>query len=61
MDANSLLWQLRSGLITETSVPNIYLFNPEIAATIKQYNWITRPSTTTAGWTTLIRQVSYSN
>ena len=60
MDINALMWQLKCGLINETSVPTSYLRIPEIAAVILQYRWYTGYSST-PGWTTLIRYVNYSS
>ena len=60
MDINSLMWQLKSGLVSETSVPNSYLLIPEIAAVVLQYNWHIGPQTM-PGWTTLIKYINYSS
>lgn len=60
MDINSLLLQLRSGLISETSVPSEYLLISEVVDAIYQYNWYIGPQSM-SGWTTLIKSVSYSS
>ena len=60
MDVNSLMWQLKSGLVSETAVPTSYLLIPEIAAVVLQYRWYIGHSTM-PGWTTLIRNINYSS
>jgi hypothetical protein len=56
----SILYQLTSGLMTETAIPTEYLYVPEISAAIQKYNWSMAPSTI-IGWTTLIRVIHYSS
>ena len=60
MDVNSILWQLKSGIISETAVPNSYITIPEIASAIIQYKWYVGPQTM-PGWTTLIKYINYSS
>jgi hypothetical protein len=54
------MFQLTSGLITETSLPNEYLYVPEINAAIQRYNWTLRASNI-PGWTTLVKVINYSS
>jgi hypothetical protein len=56
----SILIQLRSGLISETSFPSEYALIPEIAAALIRYNWRIGHSHT-PGWTTFIRHINYSS
>jgi hypothetical protein len=56
----SIMFQLTSGLISETAIPTIYINNPEINTAIVRYNWVIRASNI-PGWTTLIRQINYSS
>jgi hypothetical protein len=56
----SVMFQLTSGLITETAVPNQYLYIPEINAAIQRYNWTLRESNI-PGWTTLVKVINYSS
>lgn len=56
----SIIFQLTSGFINETSIPTQYLQLPEINAILIKYNWSIRVSII-SGWTTLIRQVNYSS
>ncbi len=57
---NSVLFQLTSGLISETAVPTDYLHIPEINNAIVRYNWTLRASNI-PGWTTLVRVINYSS
>lgn len=57
---DSIIFQLRNGFISETLIPNEYLYVPQIKELIIQYNWITRPSHI-FGWTNLVRYRNYSN
>ena len=54
VSVESVLFQLKSEFITETSIPNEYLNIIEITDTIKQYNWRLKPSNI-FGWTNLIK------
>ena len=54
------MFQLTSGIISETAIPNEYLKIPEINSLIVQYNWAIRASNI-YGWTTLVRQINYSS
>lgn len=54
------MFQLTSGLITETSIPTQYLQYPEILNVIQRYNWSVAVSTV-QGWTNLVRIVNYSS
>ena len=56
----SVLIQLTSGIMSETSFPTEYAFIPEIAAAIIRYNWQISHSYM-PGWTTFIRHVNYSS
>ena len=56
----SVLFQLTSGLISETAVPNDYLHIPEINNAMIRYNWTVR-GTNIPGWVTLVRIVNYSS
>ena len=57
---DSILYQLTSGLISETAVPSEYVYIPEINNAIVRYNWTLRASNI-PGWTTLIRAINYSS
>ncbi len=57
---SSILYQLTSGLISETAIPTDYVYIPEINAAIVQYNWTMRGSNI-PGWTTLVKVVNYSS
>jgi hypothetical protein len=57
---DSVLFQLTSGLISETAVPTDYLHIPEINIAIVKYNWTLRGSNI-PGWTTLVRVINYSS
>lgn len=54
VSVDSVLFQLKSEFITETSIPNEYLNIVEIMDTIKQYNWKIKPSFI-FGWTNLVK------
>jgi hypothetical protein len=54
----AILFQLTSGLVSETAVQTEYLYVPEIVAAIQQYNWSVMPSCV-AGWHTLKRYGMY--
>jgi hypothetical protein len=56
----SIMYQLTSGLISETSIPNEYLQYSEVVEAIKKYNWSLRPSHV-YGWTILIRVMNFSS
>lgn len=56
----SIVFQLTSGLVSETAVPTEYLKIPEINSLIVRYNWAIRASNI-SGWTTLVRQINYSS
>lgn len=56
----SYMFQLTSGLVSETSIPTEYLAIPEIKAALVKYNWSLRASNI-PGWTNLIRQINYSS
>lgn len=56
----SVMFQLTSGLISETSVPNQFIMYPEVLAAIQKYNW-TVTGSTIQGWTRLIRIINYSS
>jgi len=60
MDINSLLLQLRSRFISETSIPSEYLLISEVVDAIYQYNWYIGPQSM-SGWTTLIRNINNSS
>jgi hypothetical protein len=57
---SSVLIQLTSGIMTETSFPTEYALIPEIAAALVRYNWRIAPSYT-PGWTTFVRYINYSS
>lgn len=57
---DSILFQLSSGLVSETAVPTTYLDIPQIAAAIIRFNWALRGSNI-PGWTTLVRVINYSS
>ncbi len=57
---NSILFQLRNGFISETIIPNNYMYIPEVKEAILQYNWIPSPSYV-VGWTNLKRYINYSS
>jgi len=54
----AILFQLTSGLVSETAVQTEYLYVPEIVAEIQQYNWSVMPSCV-EGWPTLRRYGMY--
>ncbi len=54
VSVNSVLFQLKSEFITETSIPNEYLNIIEITDAIKYYNWKIKPSFI-FGWTNLVK------
>lgn len=54
------MFQLTSGLISETAIPNQYLLYPEVLAAIQKYKWSVAASNL-EGWTTLVRIVNYSS
>lgn len=56
----SIMFQLTSGLVSETSIPTQYLQYNEILTAIQTYNWSITPSTI-PGWTRLIRVINYSS
>ena len=56
----SIMFQLTSGLISETAIPNEYIVYPEVLAAIQRYNWSVAASNV-QGWTRLIRIVNYSS
>jgi hypothetical protein len=56
----SILFQLTSGIMTETSMPTEYALIPEIAAMLIRYNWHIAPSYN-PGWTTFVRRINYSS
>ena len=60
MDINSILLQLKSGLISETSIPSEYLLISEVVDALYRYNWYIGAQSM-SGWTTLIRNISYSS
>ena len=60
MDINSILLQLKSGLISETSIPTEYLLISEVVDTLYRYNWYISAQSM-SGWTTLIRNINYSS
>lgn len=57
---DSVLFQLKSGLITETSIPQHYLHSREVLDAIQKYNWIVGASLT-EGWVDLRRIITYSS
>ncbi len=56
----SVMFQLTSGLISETAIPNHYLLYPEVLDAIQKYNWSAAASNV-QGWTRLIRIRNYSS
>ena len=54
----AILFQLTSGLVSETAVQTEYLYVQEIAAAIQHYNWTILPSYVD-GWHTLRRYTIY--
>jgi len=56
----NVLFQLSSGFLNETMIPNNYLFISDIQFAIRRYNWSPYPSNI-SGWTTLIRNQNYSS
>lgn len=55
----SVMFQLTSGLVNETSIPTNYLYNSEIIAAIQTYKWSLGVSEN--GWTKLIKYINYSS
>jgi hypothetical protein len=55
----SIMFQLTSGFISETSVPTDYLKYPEIIRAIQTHKW--QVGSTMQGWTQLVKIVNYSN
>lgn len=56
----SIILQLTTGIVNETSIPTEYVLIPEIASAIIRYHWRIGPSYT-PGWTTFIRHINYSS
>ena len=56
----SIILQLTTGIVSETSIPTEYVLIPEIASAIIRYNWNIVPSYT-SGWTTFVRRINYSS
>lgn len=56
----AILFQLTSGIVTETAIPTEYALLPEIATILIKYNWYMGPSYT-PGWTTFVRHINYSS
>ena len=54
------MFQLTSGLISETSIPTQLLSLPVINEALVKYNWSLRASNI-PGWTIVIRQINYSS
>ena len=54
------MFQLTSGLVSETAIPTQYLQYTEILTAIQTYNWSIAPSTM-PGWTRLLRVINYSS
>jgi hypothetical protein len=57
---DSVLFQLTSGLISETSIPTQLLSLPVINEALVKYNWSLRASNI-PGWTVVVRQINYSS
>jgi hypothetical protein len=57
---DSIIFQLTSGLITETSIPTYFLHIPIIHDSLIKYNWAIQTSNI-PGWTIVVRQINYSN
>ena len=60
MNTNSLLLQLKSGFISETSIPSEYLLISEVLDAIYEYNWYVGPQSM-SGWITLVRYINNSS
>jgi hypothetical protein len=56
----AIMFQLTSGLISETAIPTSYLKIPEINAALVKYNWLIRQSSNN-GWTTIVKIINYSS
>jgi hypothetical protein len=56
----SIMFQLTSGLISETAIPTSYLQIPEIVDVLIKYNWSLRASNI-PGWTNVVRIINYSS
>jgi hypothetical protein len=56
----SIMFQLTSGLVSETAIPTEYLNISEIKAALVKYNWSLRASNI-PGWTNLFRMINYSS
>jgi hypothetical protein len=54
------MFQLTSGLISETAIPTSYLQIPEIVDVLIKYNWSLRASNI-PGWTNVVRIINYSS
>lgn len=57
---DNVMFQLTSGFINETAIPNDWLQNTEIINAIQRYNWIITPSTI-PGWINIRRHINYSS
>lgn len=55
----SVLVQLTSGFLSQTSIPTEYLKIPEIIWAITQYKW--HITATNYGWTDVVKIINYSN
>jgi hypothetical protein len=54
----SVLSQLTSGFLTETAIPEEFLYNQDIINAIQKYNWAIMASNT-VGWISLKRIRNY--
>ena len=56
----SIMFQLTSGLVSETAIPTSLIQLPEIVAALIKYNWSLRESNI-PGWITVFRLKNYSS
>lgn len=54
----AILFQLTSGLVSETAIQTEYVYVQEIAAAIQNYNWVVTPSSM-PGWYSLKRFMAH--
>lgn len=57
---DSVLLQLSSQFLNETSIPTHFLYIPIISQALARYKWIIQPSHN-PGWTILVKQNNYSS
>jgi hypothetical protein len=49
---------LRTSFVTETAIPTIFLYSPEVIDVVQQFNWVVL-SAEQNGWATLRKNITY--